>query len=72
MILYFILLVLKQINAAVVVTISMIHKQKCAHSAHDVPGMYSEGSLKVLKSGTSRGPSGDQQKNWRLDKKRVF
>ena len=72
MILDFILLVLKQVNAAVVVIISMIRMQKCAHTVHDVPGTYSEGPLKVLMSGTTRGPSGDQQKIEDLMKKGFF
>ena len=31
------------------------------HPTHDVPGTSPEGSLKVLLSGTYRGPSGDSQ-----------
>ena len=30
-------------------------------SAHDIPGTYVEGPLKVLTSGTYRGPSGDSR-----------
>ena len=40
--------------------------------ARDAPGTSPEGSLNVLTSGTYRGPSGDQYKNWCFYKKDVF
>ena len=43
MIMYFILLVLKEVNAVVVVTISMIHMQKC------VPDVAKNLNVKVFK-----------------------
>ena len=57
----------------------MVISQKLGRTqpARDVPGTSPEGPLKVLTSGTSRGPSGDSQgtntkindlmKNWFLD-----
>ena len=40
--------------------------------AHDVLGTSPEGPLIVLTSGTWRGPSGDQYKNWWFYDKIVF
>ena len=39
---------------------------------HDVLGMSPEGALNVLLSGSYRGPSGDQYKNWWFYEKTVF
>ena len=40
--------------------------------AHDITGTSPEGLLKVLKSVTCRGLSGDQYKNWWFYEKIVF
>ena len=40
--------------------------------AHDVPGTSPEGPLKVLTSGTYRGPSRDQYENWWFNEKKCF
>ena len=40
--------------------------------AYDVLGTSPEGSLTILTSGTYRGPSGDQYKNWWFYEKIVF
>ena len=40
--------------------------------SHDVPGTSPEGPLKVLMSGTYRGPSRNQYKDWWFMKKLFF
>ena len=53
--------------------ISSLHtRHLVSQPKHSVSGTFPEGPLKVLMSGTYRGPSGDQYKNWWFNEKIVF